>query len=152
MAVWREWTLSDFYTFGHQRSALVSGWLVLLIFIYLLVLVLGTPTLLLTEAVFVRKVCCCYLYLTLLRYSVGVYRKQIFKYIFLVCWVSKFQVYIYFLHEDVFYFLLEKNGMMPLSNNVGVHDEDEIYFKLVFDNSIFLLKCIYLYFLSFIRT
>ncbi len=40
-------------------------------------------------------------------------------------------IYIYFLHE-VFYFVLEKNGMMPLSNNVGVHDE--IYFKLVFDN------------------
>lgn len=40
------------------------------------------------------------------------HRKQIFKYIFLVSWVSKFQVYIYFLHEHVFYFVLEKYGMV----------------------------------------
>jgi len=35
---------------------------------------------------------------------------------------------------------------MPLSNNVGVHDE--IYFKLVFDNSIFLLN-LYIFILVF---
>ncbi len=46
---WRESTLSDSYIFGHQCSAPDLGWLVLLI--YLLVWLLGTPPLLLTEAI-----------------------------------------------------------------------------------------------------